>query len=151
VCPSGVDEDLDQDFELEKLEAAREGRPPRKKKWLAIDKLRKELGRGKMGPRNIVPILPEELAQAPEPETDQWSRNLADRATRMAQSLPQEQRHVIVMALRCLSHRTAEGKVRVWLELNPNRRATHKVIAEEVGLSRFSVTRALVKLRRKTK
>jgi CRP-like cAMP-binding protein len=42
----------------------------------------------------------------------------------------------------------AEQKVQAWVEHHPNRREPHRIIAEETGLSRETVSRIISKMKR---
>lgn len=73
---------------------------------------------------------------------------LVSRARRMALALPAEQRAVIATALELLLLPSEERVLR-WVELHPDVDVPHRVIAEECGVARETVTRALSKRRKR--
>jgi CRP-like cAMP-binding protein len=146
ACDTVSREDLAQAYEVERAEAVAEGRRPRPRRWVEADYWRREYGR--TGAKRAIAVGGgERIAAAPTALITRRT-SLVDRALRMALSLPIEQREPIVMALRCLAPVRAEDRVRAWIELHPERRATHAEIAADCALRRETVTRCISRLRR---
>jgi hypothetical protein len=142
--------DLRQEYEIERAIAARDGRKPRPRSWVEADYWRKRFGRG--GHRRALSSGWDvtSIASAPISRSCEEARaDLLQHALTMARSLPREQRLPIEMALRCLASRRCEDRLRAWLDFNPGRVATHRVIAAECGVSRETVTRAISRLRKR--
>lgn len=139
--------DLDQAYELERLEAAAAGRRPRPRAWVEADLFRKAFGQGRRVASDRVPLERGRLAAAPPPPALAARRlSLVERAERIALGLPPAQRGPILLALRCLAAPRATDRVRAWLAAFPGRKATHAEIARDCALERATVTRALARL-----
>lgn len=152
MSPHVEREDLQQDYEVERAKAAKEGRPPRKRKWIEADHFRRTLGRS--GQRaNVYNAINFEgmdrIAATSEPQKAERQSTLIERAVRVALGLPDAQRRPILAALRFLAPLKVEDRIKAWLEMNPDRIVFHRQIAAETGVARESVTKAISKLRKR--
>ena len=142
-------EELQQEYELERAKAAKEGHPPRPRKWVEADFYRAQLGRrGEKITLSSTGEFEDRLAAIPPLQTERRS-TIIERAIRIARGLPDNQRRPILTALLYLAPLRLEDKIKAWLDLNPDRIATHHEIAVDIGAARESVTKAISRLKRR--
>jgi CRP-like cAMP-binding protein len=90
-----------------------------------------------------------DIAATPKPAAEARRKSAYEIAVTIANGLEGSRRVVLLKALTVLGPSSATERIRAWLQTHPNEEATHAEIADAVGLTRPTVTRAINRERRR--